>query len=139
MTANPTVFVNVDVDDIEAAVRFYTTALPLRLARRLGDDFVELAGANVLIYLLLKQAGTAPSPGATATRSYARHWTPVHLDFVVADIEAALSRAVSAGARLEDPISEHAYGRLAMLSDPFGHGFCLLELNAQGYGAIATS
>jgi len=28
---------------------------------------------------------------------------------------------------------------MALYSDPFGNGFCLLQLNALGYDAIATS
>ena len=132
------VLVNVDVPNIEAAIRFYTAALPLRVGRNLGDDFVELVGTTSPIYLLLKHAGTAPSPLVASTRDYVRHWTPVHLDFVVDDIERATARALSAGARLEDPISAHAYGKLAMFSDPFGHGFCLLQFTGRGYDAIAT-
>jgi predicted enzyme related to lactoylglutathione lyase len=62
----------------------------------------------------------------------------VHLDFVVDDIEAAVARARAAGAIEEDPITEHAYGRLAMFADPFGNGFCLLQFTGNGYDAIAT-
>ncbi len=28
------------------------------------------------------------------------------------------------------------YGRIAMLADPFGHGFCLLQFSARGYDAL---
>ena len=59
-------------------------------------------------------------------------------DFAVQDIDAALARALAAGARQESEISEHAYGRLVLLSDPFGHGACLLQFNERGYDAIAT-
>ena len=52
------------------------------------------------IYLLEKAAGT-PAAGARQPRDYARHWTPVHLDVVVDDVDAAVARAVAAGARLE--------------------------------------
>jgi hypothetical protein len=48
------------------------------------------------------------------------------------------TRARTAGATVEDDISEHAYGRLALLADPFGNGFCLLQFNARGYDAIVT-
>jgi catechol 2,3-dioxygenase-like lactoylglutathione lyase family enzyme len=130
--------VNIDVGDIEAATRFYTQALGLRVGRRMGEDFVELLGAAVPIYLLLKQPGTPPHAGARAGRSYERHWTPVHFDLVVDDIEAARTRALAAGARPESEIETHAYGRLLLLSDPFGHGFCLLQWNARGYDAITT-
>jgi predicted enzyme related to lactoylglutathione lyase len=130
--------VNIDVGDIEAALRFYTQAFGLRVGRRMGVDFVELLGAEVPIYLLLKQPGTPPHEGARALRSYERHWTPVHIDLAVDDIEVARARALAAGARTESEIETHAYGRLALLSDPFGHGFCLLQFNARGYDAIVT-
>jgi predicted enzyme related to lactoylglutathione lyase len=64
--------------------------------------------------------------------------TPIHLDFLVEDVESALGRAVSAGARTESTIEAYPWGRMAVLADPFGNGFCLIELDAVGYGAIAT-
>lgn len=132
----PKLLVNLDVDDIERAVRFYTEGIGLRLGRRFDGDFVELLGAEAPIYLLRKAAGTEPAPSTNAVRDYGRHWTPVHLDFVVEDLESAIQRAVAAGASLESPASDHAYGRLALLSDPFGHGFCLLEFRGKGYDAL---
>jgi predicted enzyme related to lactoylglutathione lyase len=132
----PQLLVNLDVDDVERAVSFYTRGLQLHVGRRFDDGFVELLGSDAPIYLLAKSAGTKPFGGATQDREYSRHWTPVHLDFVVQDIDAAIARAVAAGANLESPPSEHAYGRLALLSDPFGHGFCLLEMQGRGYDEL---
>jgi predicted enzyme related to lactoylglutathione lyase len=130
--------VNVDVDDLEKAVRFYTSALGLRVGRRFGRKGIELLGAEAPIYLLVAARGTEPFRGATATRDYRRHWTPVHLDFAVEDIRSAVDRAVAAGATLEAPIERHPYGRLAILGDPFGHGLCLLQFEGRGYDEIAT-
>lgn len=130
--------VNVDVDDLEKAVRFYTSALGLRVGRRFAGGGVELVGAEVPIYLLVAVPGTAPFRGASLMRDYARHWTPVHLDFAVDDIEAALELAVAAGAKVEVPIERHEYGKLAVLADPFGHGLCLLQFEGRGYDEIAT-
>jgi len=45
---------------------------------------------------------------AVVTRDYGRHWTPVHIDFVVDDVEAALRRAVDAGARAESPVEAYS-------------------------------
>lgn len=132
----PRVLVNLDVDDIERAVVFYTQALGLRVGRRFDGAFVELLGAEVPIYLLLKAANTKPFEGAEQLRSYTRHWTPLHLDFVVADLDAAISRALASGAVLEAPPSQHAYGRLALLHDPCGHGFCLLQFEGKGYDEL---
>lgn len=129
--------VNIDVDDLDKAAAFYCEGLGLRVGRRF-DGWLELVGASSPIYLLPKKAGSPISPVSSAGRDYARHWTPVHLDFVVDDIDAAVARAVRAGAGLEMNITNHAYGRLALLADPFGNGFCLLQFTARGYDEIAT-
>lgn len=47
--------------------------------------------------------------------------------------EDAVERAVSTGARLEDAVEERAWGRLARMADPFGHGFCILQFKGKGY------
>lgn len=130
------VLINLDVDDIERAVAFYTTAFDISVGRRFDNAFVELLGAEAPIYLLQKQGGSPPFAEAEQGRSYARHWTPLHLDFVVDDLDSALARAVAAGAVLESPPSQHAYGRLALLHDPFGHGFCLLQFQGRGYDEL---
>ena len=128
--------VNIDVDDLDKATRFYCDGLGLRVGRRF-EGWTELVGAAAPIYLLPKDSGSAISPASSETRDYARHWTPVHLDFVVDDIDAALARAKAAGAKVEREPTDHVYGRLALLADPFGNGFCLLQFNGSGYDAIA--
>jgi predicted enzyme related to lactoylglutathione lyase len=136
-----TLIANVDVDDLEKGIAFYERALGLRLGRRLlGGTVAEMLGAASPIMLLEKPAGSAAHAGvapgeAVPARDYRRHWTPVHLDFVVADVAAAAARAQAAGAGLEGGIQTFAWGRMAVLNDPFGHGFCLLELAQGGYDA----
>ncbi|MDF3071394.1 MAG: glyoxalase [Polyangiaceae bacterium] len=130
------VLINIDVDDMERAIAFYTAAFQLEVGRRFDDAFVELLGAEAPFYLLKKDGGTPPFPGGEPGRSYARHWTPFHLDLVVADLDEAVARAVAAGARVEGPPSRHPYGRLALLADPFGHGFCLLQFQGKGYDEL---
>ena len=132
----PRVLLNLDVDDLERAIAFYTQAFALHVGRRFDGGFVELLGAEAPIYLLLKAASTEPFEGAEQLRSYSRHWTPLHLDFVVTDLDAAVARALAAGAVLEATPSQHAYGRLALLHDPFGHGFCLLQFQGKGYDEL---
>ncbi len=130
--------VNVDVDDLDKAVAFYTGALGLRPGRRMFEGSVaEMLGGPCTIYLLLKASGSAATANAGLARSYERHWTPVHLDFVVDDIAAAVARAVRAGARLEGQIQSFAWGRLATMSDPFGHGFCAVQFLGNGYSDIS--
>jgi catechol 2,3-dioxygenase-like lactoylglutathione lyase family enzyme len=136
MTARPRLLVNIDVPDLERATRFYTEAFGLRVGRRIGPGAVELLGAEAPIYLLHHPAGTSPLPAASALRDYARHWTPVHIDLAVDSIDDTYARALAAGAVAESEIVAAAYGRIARLADPFGHGVCLIEFHAQGYDAL---
>jgi predicted enzyme related to lactoylglutathione lyase len=131
------ILVNIDVDDLEQAVRFYSSAFGLKVGRRFGAYGVELLGGSTPICLLVKSSGTPAADTTSQRRSYERHWTPVHLDFVVDEIEPAVDRAVSTGARLEQPIARHKWGKLALMADPFGHGFCFVQFLGRGYDEIA--
>jgi catechol 2,3-dioxygenase-like lactoylglutathione lyase family enzyme len=124
--------INIDVPDIEKAERFYVDGLGLNVGRRF-DGWLELLGGPAPIYLLGKPAGS-PTPGAV--REYHRHWTPLHLDIVVDDVDAALAKALGAGALQEGPVRDAVWGRIVLLADPFGHGLCLLQFTAKGYDAI---
>ena len=129
-----TLLLNIDVPDVEAAERFYTAAFDLKVGRRFGTDFVELVGWPATVYLLTKPAGTVGA--GSDRRRYERHWTPVHADIVVDNVDVAVERAVAAGAKLESAAKDTSYGRIAMLADPFGHGFCLVQFNERGYDAL---
>lgn len=131
-----TVLINVDVPDLKSAIAFYTQAFGLSVRRRLGEQVAELTGWPVSVFLLQKDAGTI---GAGASRrTYERHWTPVHLDVVVDDIGAALEHAVDAGARVEQGVRTAVWDKIAVLTDPFGHGLCLIEFLNRGYHEIAA-
>jgi predicted enzyme related to lactoylglutathione lyase len=140
MTSGPTkeIRVCIDVDDLERAVAFYRDVFGLAPGRRLGVDWVEMLGAAAPIDLLCTPAGTAPLPmSPSVRRDFARHWTPVHIDFVVTDLDATVKRAVSGGATLDREVQDRSYGRMANLSDPFGNGLCIIEMNSRGYDALA--
>jgi predicted enzyme related to lactoylglutathione lyase len=129
----------IDVDDLEKAIAFYRDALGLRVGRRFRSDWAEMLGAPCPVDLLAQRAGTAPVPRAGIARDYGRHWTPVHLDCVVPDVEAAVRGAQAAGAKLDRDVQTRVWGRLAVLSDPFGNGFCLLEMRGRGYDELFDS
>lgn len=127
----------IDVPDLERAIAFYTDGLGLRLGRRLGNDWAELLGAGSPVDLLANEHSSAPlGPAHAARRDYGRHWTPVHLDFVVDDADAVAQRLLALGATLERPLQERRWGRMANLADPFGHGIDLLEFRGRGYDEI---
>jgi predicted enzyme related to lactoylglutathione lyase len=129
---------NIDVDNLDKGIEFYRDAFDLRVGRRLGDKVVEMLGSTSPIYLIEKPAGSAAAVSTAQQRDYRRHWTPVHLDFVVADVYAAVQKAQATGALLEGDIHTHNWGHIALMADPFGNGFCLLQFLGRGYDEIAT-
>jgi predicted enzyme related to lactoylglutathione lyase len=131
------IIVNIDVDDLEKGIRFYTSALDLRFNRHLfGGSVAEIVGATSTIHLLSKPSGSAAAPNGALCREYKRHWTPVHIDFEVADVQATVDRAIRAGATLEGDIESYPWGRLAVMADPFGHGLCVLQFWGKDYDEV---
>lgn len=128
--------INLDTPDLAAATRFYTQALGLTVGRQF-EGVIELVGGNAPLYLLQKEAGSNALPEHSDIRHYDRHWTPVHLDVVVDDINRALGQWLAAGGTLEKDITTHNWGRIAFCADPFGHGFCLIQFLGRGYDEIA--
>lgn len=126
------VIINIDVPEMDSAVRFYTRALGLTHTRTLDDDTAELAGASAVFYLLLKRDGTEAVKAAAIPRNYQRHWTPVHFDLVVPDVDEAAARAIAAGAIQETEHIDWRGSRCLSFSDPFGHGFCFIQFERDG-------
>lgn len=125
--------VNIDVPDLDPAIAFYTAALGLVHSRTLDGDVAELTGASSTLYLLAQAPGTSPAKCSSETRRYERHWTPVHVDFVVDDVMETAKRAIDAGAVRESELVDWRGSRCMTFSDPFGHGFCLIEFKGDGY------
>ncbi len=119
--------ITIDVDDLDHAVEFYCRGLGLKLVGRNPDwARAELDGQTFWIYRF------AAGPEDTITRDYRRHWTPVHLDFIVSDLDEVLERALAAGGRLDREVRRNEpepLGRcdVANLSDPAGNGVDLVE------------
>jgi predicted enzyme related to lactoylglutathione lyase len=127
------VIINIDAPDVDRAEEFYAEGLGLERVRRLfGGKLAEMRLDGQLFHILPKAEGSQAFVGGEQ-RHFARHWTPVHLDFVVKDLRQALARAVAAGAIAERPAASHDWGSIAGCTDPFGNGFCLIQLSEKGY------
>ena len=119
--------VSIDVPKLADGVRFYTEAFGFsKIAEPVQGVAVLRAGDHQLC-LLEKADGTRPASGTQDQRHYHRHWTPVHLDFHVDDLDQALKQAIAAGAKQEQRHDHPEHGSAAFCSDPFGHGFCLIQ------------
>ncbi len=131
--------INIDVPDIAAGRSFYEQGLGFEFRRSLFDGrAAELSGAGLRLFLIKADSG-AVATSSGVERRYERHWTPVHLDLVVADLAEAIARAEAAGARQERPILRNEVYELAPMADPFGHGFCLMRFLGADYDPVADA
>lgn len=130
--------IDIDVPDLAQGVDFYQAAFGLRLARVLDHDVAELVGGSSVIYLLQKDVDSSCARSTRERRRYSRHWTPVHLDFVVENISEATQQVIDAGAIRESECVEWRGSKCITFSDPFGNGFCLIEFDEKTYRSNAT-
>jgi len=121
------VSISIDVPDLAEAVQFYTSAFGFSKSAEPIPGVVVLRAGNTEICLLEKSPGSKASNYTQETRHYERHWTPVHMDIHVDDLKAALRTAIDSGALREQLLENPKHGSVAFCSDPFGHGFCLIE------------
>ena len=98
----------------EGLCRFYEDALGVAGAR-LGPSWCAFATGPSRFAVQRQERGT-PRPTA-----------PFRVDFVVDEIEPALARCTGAGARLVRGIQDEVFGRSAILCDPEGREFTLVE------------
>ena len=116
--------ISLDVPSLEAGLRFFGV-LGFLPAGSPGPGMMTLACGDARFLMLERAPGSAPVRGQAIRRDYAPHWTPVHLDFHVADPARLRDAAETAGARCEAWYDLPGRPQVAMMRDPFGHGFCL--------------
>jgi predicted enzyme related to lactoylglutathione lyase len=121
-----TIGISIDVEDVDRAVHFYRDGLGLRLVDK-GDGWATMALGAQTFFL-----GLPWGPEGRIKRDHQRHWTPVHLDFVVDDFDALVEQAIRAGAKLDRPVLRRPdLGDMANMSDPSGNGFDLIQRTAR--------
>ena len=120
------VSLSIDVPDVAAAETFFAKGLGFETVRQEPPSLIMRAG-TLEVWLLPRAEGSIAVRDTDLSRSYRRHWTPIHLDIIVDDLEAALAQAISAGATQEGDIVTGEEAAIAFCVDPFGNGFCLIR------------
>lgn len=118
--------VSIDVSNLRQAEKFYVEALGCKKLRDQGGGMVVLATKNCDIYLQEKETGSKPIDSNDITRSYQRHWTPVHLDFLAENVDEVVQKVLKLGGQHEGGESGD-WGAIAHCADPFGNGFCVIN------------
>lgn len=124
----PKTSICIDVPDLDLATAFYCGSLGCSVEKAQATHNT-LSVEGVTLHLSLKEAGTDPTGAGLCTRTYERHWTPVHLDFDVADVDVASTEVKRLGGTVER-LKRGDWGAAAFCSDPFGNGFCLIAIRS---------
>ena len=119
-----TVNVRYMVDDVEAAVAFYTTHLGFTLNSSAAPAFADVVRGNLRLLLSGPRSsagrpmpdGRSPGPGG---------WNRIHL--LVDDIEAEVERLRAAGLTFRNEIIRGPGGRQILLDDPAGNPIELFQ------------
>lgn len=122
--------ITIDVPDLEAGVGFYAAVLGISEVARPIPTYAIL-GEGPSIGIMQKPEGSRAAPAEGTERRYGRHWTPVHADFHVDDLEAAVEAVARLGGTVEQRHRVPGRSAIAFCADPFGHGFCLLGPKAE--------
>ena len=118
MAAMGTVGVRYLVDDVPAAIAFYTSQLGFTLELDASPAFASVSREGVRL-LLSGPTSSAGRPMPDGTKPGPGGWNRVHC--IVDDIDAEVARLRDAGARFRNDILAGPGGRQILLQDPSGN------------------
>jgi PhnB protein len=108
-----------------AAIEFYKKAFGARENMRFESELMGLVHAEIQIgnsvIMLAEESLQHDMPGPQTLGG-----SPVTIEMFVEDSDAAVERAVAAGARVTSPVQDHFYGyRAGTVADPFGYSWTI--------------
>ena len=115
---NAMVSVRYMVDDVEAAVGFYTKVLDFEVLNNFAPAFADVARGNLRL-LLSGPTSSAGRPMPDGVKPGPGGWNRIHL--IVQDIDAEVARLRAGDAQFRNDILEGPGGKQVLLQDPSGN------------------
>jgi catechol 2,3-dioxygenase-like lactoylglutathione lyase family enzyme len=112
------------VDDVQAAVDFYTDHFDFTVLSSALPAFADVVRGNLRL-LLSGPASSAGRPMPDGRRPEPGGWNRIH--FVVDDIDAEVQRLRAAGVTFRNEVIEGPGGRQVVLDDPAGNPIELFQ------------
>lgn len=112
------------VDDVDAAVEFYTQRLGFKLGQRMGPAFASVVRDGVTLWLSGPQSSAA-RPMADGRRPQPGGWN--RLVIQVQDLAATVNELTKAGVRFRNEIVIGPGGKQILLEDPSGNPIELFQ------------
>jgi len=119
-----TVNVRYMVDDVEAAIAFYTTHFGFKVISKTLPAFADVALGDLRL-LLSGPTSSADRPMPDGRRPTPGGWNRIH--FVVDDLAAQVDRLRAAGVRFRNDIITGPGGLQILLEDPSGNPIELFQ------------
>jgi len=119
-----TVNVRYMVDDVEAAIAFYTTHFGFKVISKTLPAFADVALGDLRL-LLSGPTSSAGRPKPDGRRPTPGGWNRIH--FVVDDLAAQVDRLRAAGVRFRNDIITGPGGLQILLEDPSGNPIELFQ------------
>ena len=118
MSIDSTVNVRYMVDDVQAAIDFYTTHFGFTLNTAALPAFADVTRGNLRL-LLAGPRSSAGRPMPDGRKPEPGGWNRIH--FIVDDINAEVDRLRAAGVHFRNDIVTGPGGRQILLDDPSGN------------------
>lgn len=106
------------VDDVEAAVAFYTRFLGFEVLTNFPPAFADVARGRLRL-LLSGPASSAGRPMPDGVKPAPGGWNRIHL--IVEDLDAEVARLRAAGAPFRNEVLSGPGGKQVLLQDPSGN------------------
>jgi catechol 2,3-dioxygenase-like lactoylglutathione lyase family enzyme len=113
-----TVNVRYMVDDIDAAIAFYTTQLGFKLITRYAPAFADVMRGDLRL-LLSASTSSAGRPMPDGRQPVPGGWN--RFQFIVDDIEAEVERLRAAGVKFRNEVIKGPGGAQVLIEDPSGN------------------
>jgi catechol 2,3-dioxygenase-like lactoylglutathione lyase family enzyme len=112
------------VDDVAAAVTFYTEQLGFTLLTNWGPAFADVKRGNLRL-LLSGHTSSAGRPMPDGAQPGPGGWNRIHL--LVDDINAEVARLRAAGVRFRNDVVSGPGGKQILIEDPSGNPIELFQ------------